>query len=609
MQRYEQRAEEMMRAFRVPTPTGLKFQWLLLHPGWIDRRTQPQFDAFKALSKDLHRGFGTRAAAVAKRIDKSAAGTSKTLLPREPWLRYLKLRLAEVQGLDDSPKIFQPVLSPDKKRMYVATPGGLFFQWMMQNFDRLRKKHGRVFVATFDGALLGYSEPLMESLQAQYLPSGTKVRATLIPPAQWTTLLHAILVERQAERNQRYRKFKQVKLAMSAKNVTQGVRKWTESVYKNIRNARSGSIVPHELLDRSHATGKAASVDEALTTFMRNYSLRAPETPLGTKSPDYLWRGIHGTDAGALRKTGCLNTKSYVATTTDKRVAKGFSGETNYKRVLLQIPPSTIPPGTPWVWFTADNKASSGRGFTSSNIEDNEVLLPPGRIVLLPPVSISAISMYKFLRSVQESQAGMEYVDWDNPRGIKMRIPYRRAAFDRLSPQQKSNAVRLARVVAHIRGKMVHIFTKEPFTDQWESDSRLIIRLVRTLPSDCEIILPLTRVGAVAQVYFQWVGSTHRFSTTFGFPGNIHPALYIPDTSATSLVTKRAIVRSLYPKRNIDTPNNLAWMSPTVRKTWNAMFTSSAPRRASTRAKRPAANAPVASRKARRSLSGKKTSV
>lgn len=151
------------------------------------------------------------------------------------------------------------------------------------------------------------------------------------------------------------------------------VTKWTSNVYQNIQNYRRASPTSkpevHENTNR---------VNRYLAQVMRNTSIRAPTVPRGFENVGYLYRGVHGPIAKALRKSGEYKDKGYIAFSRSQNVANGFGSSKG--GFTLRIPIHSIPRGTPWLWFKRPVSSTKNKNIHDSIINENEVLLPPGTL-------------------------------------------------------------------------------------------------------------------------------------------------------------------------------------------------------------------------------------
>lgn len=142
---------------------------------------------------------------------------------------------------------------------------------------------------------------------------------------------------------------------------------WTlPNVYKTVQNMRR--------LGTTNAQQQRTNA--ALRSYFRTYAARAPALPPGIGQPPlYLWRGVHGILAKKLLEDGVVDEKGYISVSRSMDVANKFR-ENLSPGILLKIKRESIPISTPWVWFDT-------RKIRSSIPDEQEVLLPPGKIVLV----------------------------------------------------------------------------------------------------------------------------------------------------------------------------------------------------------------------------------
>ncbi len=179
----------------------------------------------------------------------------------------------------------------------------------------------------------------------------------------------------------------------------QTIQHWTRYHNDRIALARRKGV---------NITTDSLQVDWAMAAYMRDFSLRAPMMPIKARNPlqnpntrqtqqppRYLYRGVGWyvpTGVGSFRD------KSYTSWSTNPQTAGRFGLSRGALRVsstrVYRLDISTIPRGTPWIWF-------SGKGATLKNgwnislmgdVED-EVVLPPGTLNLVNPSILSKIGL------------------------------------------------------------------------------------------------------------------------------------------------------------------------------------------------------------------------
>lgn len=194
------------------------------------------------------------------------------------------------------------------------------------------------------------------------------------------------------------------------------ITKWTGSAYHYIAKARR---IKTHLLDKEWL-----QVDWAMATYMRDYSLRAPMMPVKARDPldksrssqkatfkgvtlepkyqdvpRYLYRGVNWSVG-----TGkVLSDSSYTSWSLNPHMAASF-GQTKsrfgydggrgvkiHATRVLRLDISTIPRGTPWIWFSGTGaRLQNGWNISTMSDTENEVVLPPGSLSL---VDTSRIAM------------------------------------------------------------------------------------------------------------------------------------------------------------------------------------------------------------------------
>ena len=170
------------------------------------------------------------------------------------------------------------------------------------------------------------------------------------------------------------------------------ITEWTGNTYVIITEARrkkNPEIKPEYL-----------RVDWAMAAYMRDFSLRAPTMPIKARNPlnqtyqsapRYLYRGV----SWSIPLGKSLMDASYTSWSTNPQtgarfgLGKSLRGPESTRVYRLDI--STIPRGTPWIWFSGKG-ARLQNGWNISFMEDreSEVILPPGTLTL---VNTSKISM------------------------------------------------------------------------------------------------------------------------------------------------------------------------------------------------------------------------
>jgi hypothetical protein len=178
---------------------------------------------------------------------------------------------------------------------------------------------------------------------------------------------------------------------------------WTTHKYRLVQNKRRGTFETSKLKawisrmlgkhhDHSMITTNldpknrvtSNSINTAVSKHMRDHTLRVPEMPLNILSnskkaepPQYLYRGVHGPIAKALRRYGTYHDKGFVATSIRTGVAEGFKSTSG---LMMVFKIDDLPIGTPWIWFSP--RACPSSHMVLSYCDEAEVLLPPGTYTL-----------------------------------------------------------------------------------------------------------------------------------------------------------------------------------------------------------------------------------
>ena len=194
-----------------------------------------------------------------------------------------------------------------------------------------------------------------------------------------------------------------------------GLTTWTSGMYRDVQDMRrTGSVQSINPWDngliRPDALRRKAArqVNERIATYLQRRALRAPITPRDLQVPRVLMRGIHGPLAAALKKQRFLVDDGYIAFTRFASIASRFALRDG---IVLILRISDVPQGTPWLWFEEmkenefgqfygqmnggrEHRSTRRRRFgdrqsdtASSMVEEGEVLLPPGRLILAKRVT------------------------------------------------------------------------------------------------------------------------------------------------------------------------------------------------------------------------------
>ena len=104
-----------------------------------------------------------------------------------------------------------------------------------------------------------------------------------------------------------------------------------------------------------------------LAKFFQRLPTRAPK---GSGSTYVLYRGVTNPTSETFRRSGFIHELGYLAFSGNKDIAKSFGG------LVFRLYVKDVEKGTPWLWF---NKSIGSHVPT-----EEEVLLPPGRLLALP---------------------------------------------------------------------------------------------------------------------------------------------------------------------------------------------------------------------------------
>jgi hypothetical protein len=218
--------------------------------------------------------------------------------------------------------------------------------------------------------------------------------------------LHSIFVSRGALTSTGRKQ--QRDIDSKKKKLRDYVKAWSTENYQEIQNARR-SIPPNLSKEIVHKQRKikgksstpviAERINRYLAQTLRDRTPRAPTIPRNftvqydakkihrNARPKYLFRGIHGPQMEAYLRTGILEEKGYIPFSRMEKIAKQFAQNDlpDGGGLILRLRISSIPKGTPWIWFTSKEELRK-KGFGvrkntyESQITEGEVLLPPGSI-------------------------------------------------------------------------------------------------------------------------------------------------------------------------------------------------------------------------------------
>jgi len=167
---------------------------------------------------------------------------------------------------------------------------------------------------------------------------------------------------------------------------------WTGNMYTFISEARrkkNPAIKPEYL-----------RVDWAMAAYMRDFSLRVPMMPIKARNPlnqtyqsapRYLYRGVNWSIPLGKSLADASYTSWSTNPQTGARFGLGRSLMGHKSTRVYRIDISTIPRGTPWIWFSGNGAhLKNGWNISSHADTESEVVLPPGTLTL---VNTSKISM------------------------------------------------------------------------------------------------------------------------------------------------------------------------------------------------------------------------
>jgi hypothetical protein len=207
--------------------------------------------------------------------------------------------------------------------------------------------------------------------------------------------LHSIMVSRGAKTSTG--RYSQRKKGIGSP-MSRYISKWTTEAYRQVQNARrqSGQSTP------SKNTGR---INRYVAQAFRNHGTRAPVipreftvqwrgtvgSPVTNARPRYLYRGIHNPLADTLMKNGVLKDAGYMAFSRNPYTASEFASKDS-RGIVMRLSIDSIPRGTPWLWFKGSTNWNWNtpyhRNVYSSNIDEEEVLLPPGTVRLRTLVKV-----------------------------------------------------------------------------------------------------------------------------------------------------------------------------------------------------------------------------
>ena len=413
------------------------------------------------------------------------------------------------------------------------------------------------------------------------------------------------------------------KRAIGKKDLADLASLWTTHSYQKVYEARRKGYVVSKNAGWGHRPVKAEefrrdenkkipslaigeTVNETMARIMRTSALRAPQTPPGLERPKYLYRGMHNIDS-SLKTLGYLDWSSYIATTYDEATASHFAfshrtppptspSPQSDRGVIFRINIDNVPAGTPWVWFAGpmlipeklwekndfDFRSASlpkpYRQYVISNALEDEVLLPPGRIVLIPrgadvaEAKKTARRLYILLTRGTGQPAGVgqkrtrEQQTWRLQLGNdKTRVDIYRVKLDEDSKSNdkkakyapwlglEAEAVNLLRVLSTVPktakisdfwGGVVNDYQEDDDDwDEWAETFWLTLMISGIANREMSLFTDAPYMDAeYTSKHSRWSPTKKVYTVN---------AMYVPDIRATSVSNPSApIVRSLHPKLN-----------------------------------------------------------
>jgi hypothetical protein len=218
------------------------------------------------------------------------------------------------------------------------------------------------------------------------------------------------------------------------------ISEWTTGAYRQVQNARRqpGQSTPSENTER---------INRYVAQAFRNHGTRAPVipreftvqwkgtvgSPVTNARPRYLYRGIHNPLADTLIKTGELKDAGYMAFSRNPSTASEFASKDN-QGIVIRLPIDSIPRGTPWLWFKSGN-TKYNRNVYTSNIDEDEVLLPPGTVRLR---TSTLVKVHNGDPTIWDSE--IEYIPDPQAASLTGARMYRKSAQPRASTKKRKRS-------------------------------------------------------------------------------------------------------------------------------------------------------------------------
>ena len=189
------------------------------------------------------------------------------------------------------------------------------------------------------------------------------------------------------------------------RDVHSAVRDWTDDEkYDGVQALRQNKPRAKKLLKFIGKWETASRTDDAISLYMHRNAPRSPAIPQlaflsvneSPAEPKYLYRGIRDDPKGLVEMIiaqGRTHFSGYQAFSRKYSVAERFSlrrrpWNRNGIVFRLAVPgrvpgqANRVPRGTPWVWFSASKSSNSIHVDENFARDEQEVLLPPGTLVL-----------------------------------------------------------------------------------------------------------------------------------------------------------------------------------------------------------------------------------
>lgn len=221
------------------------------------------------------------------------------------------------------------------------------------------------------------------------------------------------------------------------------ISEWTTGAYRQVQNARRqpGQSTPSKNTER---------INRYVAQAFRNHGTRAPVipreftvqwtgtvgSPVTNARPQYLYRGIHNPLADTLMKQCFLKDAGYMAFSRNPHMAFEFANK-GVQGIVMRLSIDSIPRGTPWLWFNSDTKYN-GRNVYTSNIDEEEVLLPPGTLRRGNPVPVG--NEYNNMLPYNIDMYNVAYIPDTQATSVTGARMYRKSAQSRASTKKRKRS-------------------------------------------------------------------------------------------------------------------------------------------------------------------------